>query len=433
VSAPTTAAIVAVGNELLFGETVDTNSAWLGRTLSSWGITVVQGRTVRDRVEEIQEALGGAIAAAELVVVTGGLGPTLDDLTKGAVAAYFGVGLRQDEGIRRAVAERFRAAGLEETPRLSEGQSEVLEGSVALANERGTAPGILFAHASGILVLVPGVPAEMRVIVSGPLRKHLEARGMLGVPVRHRLIHTTGIPETRLAEALEAPWSALPQELRDTVGLAYLPEELGVRVRLSVAHAAEADADAALDRVEGALAAALAPWRFEAESGDLADAVAEELLRAGASIATAESCTGGLVAKRLTDRPGSSRYVLGGIVAYDNAVKVGQLGVDESALAEHGAVSDTVARQMAVGARTALGADVAVSVTGVAGPGGGTPEKPVGTVWIGVATATSVDAELSHFAGDRGTVRRRSAQAALARVYRRLRSSSTGPELGPRG
>ncbi len=424
--APPRAAIVSVGNELLYGQTLDTNAAWLGRTLAEWGMEVVAGFTVRDRSPEIRAALQRAMASAEVVVVSGGLGPTADDVTKSAVAEELGVGLVVDPNVREAVEARFRARGYDGTPPLSEGQSEILAGSRALANERGTAPGILLEREGVTVVLVPGVPAEMRGIVSGPLREAWEARGLVGQAVRHRVLHTTGIPESRLAELVEPLWNALPGHVRDRVGLAFLPDELGVDLRLSVPGSSRERAEALFSEVELGLDPAIREWRFDSRSGDLAESVSDELLRAGLTLASAESCTGGLVAKRMTDRAGASDVFVGAVVAYDNEVKVAQLGVSRADLERDGAVSEAVALQMATGVRARLGADVGVSITGVAGPGGGSPEKPAGTVWIGVALEGASWASRNRFPGGRRSVRRRSAQAALAEVYRSLVDSRGG-------
>jgi nicotinamide-nucleotide amidase len=426
----TTAAIIAVGDELLFGETVDTNSAWLGRTFAGWGVRVVRGLTVPDRVEAIQDALRAAVRVADLVIVTGGLGPTDDDVTKAAAAQLVGASLVVDDEVRAAIRGRFRASGRETPPRLTESQAEILEGSVALANDVGTAPGILFELEGRPIVLVPGVPAEMRSIVSGPLRDALDRRGLLAERVHHRSIHTTGVPESRLAELMAGPWREVPPELREGVGLAYLPDELGVDLRLSVGGLDGDEAESRLDALEAAIGPVVAPWRFVAESGDLAEAVAVELRRLGLTLATAESCTGGLVAARITRHAGASDVFLGGIVSYANEVKVRQLGVSEEDLQSVGAVSEAVAVAMASGVTELLGSDTGIAITGVAGPGGGSEDKPVGTVWIAVAVEGKVEAVGDRFAGDRGTVRRQSTQAALALLYRRLVDMPAGPDRG---
>ena len=421
--------IVSVGNELLFGETVDTNAAWLGRVLTGWGLEVVEGFTVRDRVDEIQRAVRRALEAADAVIVTGGLGPTADDVTKQAVAELLGVPLMVDQEVQAAVQSHFRSAGFEAVPERSHGQSEVPQGATALSNERGTAPGLLLEWEGRTLVLLPGVPRELEGIVEGPLREAWDARLTRLHRARHRVIRTTGIEEPDLAALIEERWADVPSEARSAIDLAYLPDELGVDLRFTVRGRKSAEAEALLAAAAAAIDPLVEPWSYEADSGDLAETVAHGLRRRGVLLAAAESCTGGLFGARMTQCPGSSDVFLGGIVSYDNAVKVAQLGVRREDLEHEGAVSETVARQMAAGVTARLGAGAGVAITGIAGPGGGSEEKPVGTVWIAVSLDGVVDARRHRFAGDRGAVRRRSVQAALAHLHGRLRG--TLPRAGP--
>lgn len=416
------AAIVTVGNELLYGQTTDTNASWLGRRLAERDVPVVRRFTVGDVEAHIREALGRALEVADLVLISGGLGPTPDDLTKAAVAKHFDLGLVVDEGVRDGLEERFRAAGYEGIPSLSKGQAEVPEGARVLHNPDGTAPGLLIERQGKRVVLLPGVPRELEAITRGDLGALLDgwAGGSTGSRIHHRVVHTTGIFETRLAEKLEARLDEVPNAVKHGISLAYLPDLLGVDLRFTIRGGA---ARAASDRFDALLAAVedvLAPWTFEAPSGDLAEAVSAQLRLAGRTLATAESCTGGLVAKRMTDLAGASDVFVGGFVAYANEAKIAQLGVSAGDLEESGAVSEPVARQLAIGAAARLGADAGIGITGVAGPDGGSEEKPVGTVWIGFALDGKAEAVRHHFAGDRDAVRQRAAQAALAGLYRRL-------------
>lgn len=425
-----TVAIVSVGNELLYGETVDTNAAWLGKELTGWGLRVVRGYTVGDRAPEIREAVTDAMRVADAVVVSGGLGPTSDDVTKPAVAELAGLRLIVDRTVEEAVRTRFERFGFAEVPESSRGQAEVPEGATALRNDHGTAPGLVIEHEGRSLVLLPGVPRELRGIVAGPLRDAWRERMAATARAHHRVIHTTGIEEPALAERVEPLRAGLPPEIRDAVDVAYLPDELGVDVRLTTADRNAERARERLSAAEEGLAAAFSPWHFEAESGDLVEAVSRLLKDEGLRLAAAESCTGGLLAARMTDRAGSSEVFVGGIVAYDDEVKIAQLHVFPPDLGREGAVSDAVVRQMASGVASQLGADVGVAITGVAGPGGGSDEKPVGTVWIAASFRAEVTAVCRRFAGDRGEVRRRSAQAALALVHDRLLGR---PPAGPDG
>jgi nicotinamide-nucleotide amidase len=403
-AAAPTAALVAVGNELLYGQTVDTNAAWLGRSLAAMGIRVRRKFTVADVREEIQGAVRTAMDGADVVLVSGGLGPTRDDLTKEAVASLLGLGIQLDEALLVALAERFRSRGYDKLPAPNRTQAEVPDGATVLRNAHGTAPGLAMESSGTLVVLLPGVPRELRGIFEGDLSALLLLRfaGRLQ-PVHHRVIHTTGVAESRLAELVEP---LLPSDM-GPVGLAFLPDLRGVDLRLSAAGGDAEDAEAWLDRIEQALEPALGKWRFEAESGDVVESLQAELL-------------GGLVAKRITDRAGSSDVFVGGVVAYSNAVKVAELGVSPEDLAKHGAVSEPVARQMARGVKERFGASAGIGITGVAGPGGGSPEKPVGTVWLAIAVGDFVDARLVSLPGDRTAVRERAAQAALGWLYRRI-------------
>ena len=422
-------AIVSVGNELLFGETVDSNAAWLGRTLAEWGIPVVRRFTVGDTDRDIRDAVHAALEGVDLVVVSGGLGPTPDDLTKAAVAALFGLELVVDRDVRSGLEQRFKAAGYAGIPPLSRGQAEVPEGSTVLRNPEGTAPGLLLDVDGGHVVLLPGVPAELRAIVVGDLRSALAERlgpDVGGSSVHHRIVHTTGIAETSLAERLEARLAEVPHPTKRDIALAYLPDALGVDLRLSIRGGGRDEADQRFGALLDAVGDVLEPWRFEAEGGNLAEAVSEELRRSGRTLAVGESCTGGLVAKRMTDLAGASDVFVGGVVAYSNRAKIEQLGVSPGDLDREGAVSEVVARQLASGAADRFHADAGIGITGIAGPHGGTDRKPVGSVWIATCLDGSVEAALRRFPGGRASIRERSAQAALAQLHRRLVAGPSG-------
>jgi len=409
---------VAVGDELLLGTTVDTNGAWLGMELAELGVPVLARHTVGDRVEEIARGIREGLERADLVVVTGGLGPTHDDVTREAAAGLLEAPLRLDPELESRLRGRWRSRGLP-FPETNLRQAMVPSGAELLANPLGTAPGLLLSAGGGrIVILLPGIPREMRGIWNGAVVPLLRERwgGRLS-RLHYRVLHTTGIPESRLAELVEPLFG---MEVPRGVEVAFLPRITGVDLRLSAAEGREEGASRLLDRAEGALREVAGRWLFQAASGDLVDAVAQALKRAGASLVTAESCTGGLVAKRLTDRPGSSSWYCGGIVAYDNRVKVRELGVPEALIREHGAVSREVAEAMVRGAAERFQVEAAVSVTGVAGPGGGSPEKPVGTVWYAAQVGDTVRSRVETFPGDRVDVRERSAQAVLALLLRTL-------------
>jgi nicotinamide-nucleotide amidase len=411
------AALVTVGDELLLGRTVDTNGAWLGRALGTIGLPVVKRLTVGDDEADIRRAVADAMAVGDVVIVTGGLGPTPDDLTRDAVAGLLGVPLREDPEVLESIRARFRDRGVEELPHPNRRVAQVPEGARKLANPVGTAPGLAFEADGGLVVLLPGVPREMRGIFTAGLESLLQDRFRDRLePIWMRSVHTTGIPESLLSQQIAERLPDGPAPL----GLAFLPKVHGVALRLTGVGMSEEEAEDRFDEMERSLAPVLDPWSFEAEDGDLAAAVSQALRRSGSRLAVAESCTGGLIAKRLVDVPGASDVLVGAVVAYSDEVKRELLAVPPRVLEEQGAVSEAVARQMAVGVAKALGAEAGIGITGVAGPGGGTDEKPVGTVWYAAAAQGRVVAQVQRFAGDREGIRERSAQAALFLLLRLL-------------
>ncbi len=408
-----------MGDELLAGFTVDGNGAWLGRRAARMGLPVRARFVVGDRIPEIRRALGRALELADVVLVTGGLGPTPDDITREAVAEALGRPLRLDDGLLEDLKTRWAAWRSTPLPAGNERMARVPEGAHALPNRVGTAPGLVLDAGERIVALLPGVPAEMRALFDEGVAPLLRERlGDRLAPLIHRVFHTTGIAESSLAERVDA---GLPEHV-GPVSIAFLPRLTGVDVRLS-ARAAAGDAETVrwLDRVEALLEPILRPYRYPAEGGDIVECIAAEMTSSGRTLAVAESCTGGLVARRITELAGSSEYFLGGVVAYADEAKRAHLGVSREALARHGAVSEEVARAMVRGVVRAFGADAGLAVTGVVGPGGGSAEKPVGTVWFAVRLDGRTEVRRSAFPGERGAVRMRSAQAVLALLYRMLR------------
>jgi nicotinamide-nucleotide amidase len=354
---------------------------------------------------------------AEVVLVTGGLGPTTDDRTRGVVAHLLGAELLEDPGLLERLKDRFRARGFEALPQGSEAMAMVPTEATVLPNPVGTAPGLVMeAPNGGLCILVPGVPREMKGIFGHEVEPLLASRfrGRLGGVV-HKVIHTFGVPESVLQEELN---TLLPDDLGQ-VSLAYLPDSVGVRLRLSARPAPGAGPpEEELARVEALMDPVLSRYRYEADSGDLAEAVGVALRTRGETLAVAESCTAGLVSKRITDIPGSSDYFLGGVVAYENRVKVDVLGVREEAIHAKGVVSKEVAEAMASGVASTMGASVGVGITGIAGPGGGSEGKPVGTVCYAVVGSLGSEVRQERFLGDRQAIRERAAQAVLGLVLR---------------
>lgn len=409
--------LLTIGTELLLGFTIDTNSAELGRALAAAGITVVRRTSVTDDPAAIRDATAQALARTGAVLATGGLGPTADDITKKVIADLFGMPLEFRPEIWEALVARFQRYGRVPAEK-NRGQAEVPVGATVLPNRWGTAPGLWLEGAPGIAILLPGVPSEMRGLLRHEVLPRLTERAGQ-VVVRSRMLRTTGIPESTLAERL----GEIEPELAPLT-LAYLPGIEGVDLRLTAWNLPPEDADRLLACGLTLLADRAGGWVYGQDDADLAAVLLERARAAGIRVVTAESCTGGGVGSRLTAVPGSSDVVLGGIIAYDNRVKTGQLGVPQALLDRHGAVSEAVASAMALGAAERLGAELAVAVTGIAGPGGGSEEKPVGLVYIATAFRGQVRAHRHLFPGDRAEVRGRSAQTALFHLLRHLGGGS---------
>ncbi|HEY0779583.1 MAG TPA: competence/damage-inducible protein A [Gemmatirosa sp.] len=414
--------IITIGDELLLGFTIDTNGAHLARELAAVGVTVARRTSVGDGADEIAAAVREAIDRTGAVITTGGLGPTSDDLTKPSIAAIFGRGMVLDDEILAALEARWKARFARDLPASNRQQAMLPEGARVLVNRHGSAPGVWLEDERGRWVaMLPGVPREMRGMLGDELlpliteRAHAESGDAAPNVVRSRTLRTTSIAESAIADRL----GALARGA-EGCSLAYLPGREGTDLRLTVRGLGAAEADATLARAADLVRAPVADWVYGEDTTDLA-AVVLDLCRArGLTIATAESCTGGLLGARLTSIAGSSDVVRGGIIAYANEVKIAQLGVDPAAIAADGAVSERVAGQMAGGARAQLGADIGIALTGVAGPGGGSEEKPVGTVWIGIDVSGQARTVRNVFIGDREEIRFRAAQFAMDLVRRAL-------------
>jgi len=415
--------VVTIGDELLLGFTIDTNGAYLARELAPLGITVVRRTTVGDGAAEIAAGVGEALERTGAVITTGGLGPTSDDLTKPSIASLFGRAMHVDAAVVESLRTRWAALGRSgDIPASNLQQALIPDGATILANAHGTAPGIWLEDARGRWVaMLPGVPREMRGMWADALRPRIRAR-LTGAPtvVRSTTIRTTGIAESALSDRIRA----LDGLDFEGLGLAYLPGWEGVDLRLTARELSAVDADARLARVSAVLRAAAGDHVYGDDLDDLAGTVLAALRSTGRRIAVAESCTGGMLGARLTAIPGSSDVFLGGIIAYHNDVKVRAIGVRPATLHAHGAVSEDTAREMAGGVRAALGASVGVAINGIAGPAGGTADKPVGTVCIAADVEGTVRSVRSIMIGDRQEVRQRSAQAALNLVRRMLHETT---------
>ncbi len=408
----TRAEILAIGDELLSGETVDTNSSYLDGVLAGWGWTVVRHTTVADELDDIAAAFREAAARADLVVSTGGLGPTKDDLTLEGLSRALGCELVEHAETLERIGKLFAAMGREMTPN-NRRQAMVPAIGEVVVNESGTAPAFFAELSNAKIFLMPGVPREVRWLVENRL---LDRVGRGAREATRRTIKVIGVGESKLEDMIKEVVTA-----HLGVRFGYRTQGLENHVKLL---AEGPDREALLDAAEAELHRVLEDRIFGRDDETLEEVVGKTLRRARATVATAESCTGGWIAKMLTDISGSSEYVRGGVVSYSNDAKVRLLGVREEDLAEHGAVSEEVVRQMAAGVRSRLVADYGIGVTGVAGPTGGTEAKPVGTVWIAVASEAGVDTQLLKLpVRSRDWIREMSARAALGLLRRKILGS----------
>ncbi len=410
--------IVTIGDELLLGLTIDTNAAWLARELATHGVSIVRRATVGDDPATIADAVKQALERTGAVITTGGLGPTADDMTKPAIAAIFGKTLRLDEErweeLRRRWRERGRAG---EIPESNKQQVMIPDGARVLHNRHGSAPGIFLEdEQSRWVAMLPGVPREMRGLYEDELLAVIKERlGASEHVVRTRTLRTTAVAESQLPTLLGDAAGGF-----DGMSLAYLPGEEGVDLRLTIRDTTPGDADARLARGIDLLRERVGIFAYAEGRNDMADTVLNLCREQALTIAVAESCTGGMLGQRLTAIPGSSDVFLGGVIAYSNGAKVSAVGVSVDTIDAVGAVSEAVARELAAGVRERLGADIGVGITGIAGPGGGTLEKPVGLVWIAIDVRGSQKTHGGRMIGDRAEIRFRATQSALDMIRRAL-------------
>ncbi len=388
--------IITIGDEILIGQIVDTNSAWMGEQLNLVGIKVHQITSVSDNAEHIIKALDEAKSRVDVILITGGLGPTKDDITKHTLVKYFNTSLRFDEEVHQHVKALFARFGREVTG-VNLKQAEVPENCTVIHNANGTAPGMWFEQNEKVFVSMPGVPYEMKKMMGAEILPRLKKKYSLPTIV-HRTILTQGVGESFLSEII-AEWETSLEV--DKIKLAYLPSPGMVRLRLSTSGN---DETALLKAVEGKVEELnkLIPQHIYGYEKDTLEQIVGRLLKEKKqTLSLAESCSGGLIAHLVTSVPGSSAYFMGGVVSYSYESKTNMLGVTTETLEKFGAVSEEVVTQMAEGARKEFKTDWAVSASGIAGPDGGMEGKPVGTVWIAVAGPNGVKAKKFQFGGDR--------------------------------
>jgi nicotinamide-nucleotide amidase len=399
--------IITIGDEILIGQTVDTNSAWMGNELNLMGIRINRITSVSDNKGEIITSLDEALSRTEVVLMTGGLGPTSDDITKETLTGYFGGKLVMDNEVLENVTDRLRRRNLQMNEN-NRRQAMVPDNCKVLRNLTGTAPGMLFEKNGKIVVSMPGVPHEMKHIMKEHVLPLLAVRLPGGVIV-HKNIMTYGVAEAILAERLETFENELPGEIR----LAYLPAYGVIKLRLTAVGSDEKKIRESIKEQVAKLYEIIPDVIYGEDEVMLEEVVGKLLNDNNLTVSTAESCTGGKIASLITSVPGSSGWFRGSVVAYDNSIKTGVLGVSKETLRIYGAVSAETAGEMARGARRLMGTDYAVAVTGIAGPTGGTADKPVGTVWIAIDSARGLLTEKQIFADNRQINISRSSYGAL--------------------
>jgi nicotinamide-nucleotide amidase len=401
------AEIITIGDEILIGQIVDTNSAWIASELNSIGINVLQITSISDNPLHLEEALDNASKRAELVLMTGGLGPTKDDRTKNVLVSYFSSRLIIHEPTLNHIKSIFSQRGQEIT-KLNADQALVPECCTVISNTVGTAPGMWFEKDGILFISMPGVPFEMKKLMKDEILPRLVKLNK-GKAIIHHTIQTVGIPESFLAKRLEEWESSLPEHIH----LAYLPSPGIVRLRLSAfgtdQQILESEVQNQVNKLEKIIPDAI----FGYGEVTLAEVVGTLLLKKNSTVAVAESCTGGLISHEITSIPGSSKWYNGSVVAYSNEIKERVLHVEASVLTEHGAVSEPVVVQMANGVRKIMNTEYGIATSGIAGPDGGSPEKPVGTVWIAVSGPDGNKSAVFNFANNRERNIIRSSQTAL--------------------
>ena len=411
------AAILAVGSEMLTPSRIDTNSLFITEQLNLLGIDVVFKAVIGDDREELAAAVRAALARVDLLVCSGGLGPTDDDVTREVVAELLQRPLAEDERMTARIVARFASRGMK-MPEINRRQAMVPSGARVIENTSGTAPGLWLEADERVVLLLPGPPRELHAMMAALLDDALKARAP-GLSIVRRAVRITGRTESHTEEAvrpLYAEWARAETPVAATI-LAALGQ---IELHLSASASSRARAETAVDAASRQVAEILGLDVFSRDGRSLERVVGDLLVERGFRISIAESCTGGLITSRLTDVPGSSRYVDRAIVAYANEAKTVLLGVPPALIDEHGAVSEAVAIAMAEGIRASAAADVAVAATGIAGPGGGTPQKPVGAVAVAAVTIAATRSRLFQFIGDREQVKFQASQAALDMVRRML-------------
>ena len=409
------AELITIGDELLYGHVLDTNAAFIGEKLAEAGIELIFHTTVGDQADNLINAISQAMNRVDIVLTTGGLGPTHDDITKKIICKYFKRQLVFHEEILKELEKKYKAQGIKMPP-INQNQALLPQGAKFLDNSTGSALGIVIEERAKTFVSMPGVPSEMRLMVIEQLMPMLKKRAA-GQVICHRKLRTIGIIESAIFEKVKDI-----VEEKSIIEIAFLPSFRGVDIRLTAKAKDVAEAQTAIEALEARFAERIGKYIFGYDNDELPEIIGKLLVDRQATIAVAESCTGGLLGKLFTDNPGSSVYFLGGVIAYSNYIKTKILNVPAIVLERHGAVSAETAKYMAEGVRQLTGATIGISITGIAGPDGGTSEKPVGLTYVGLSTPDGVMVKDLHYGKDRERNRQRAAYSAMDVVRRYLKN-----------
>ncbi len=412
--------LINIGDELLIGQVINTNASWMAQQLVANGMEVVEILTISDQEEAIKESLGRCLKTSDAVILTGGLGPTKDDITKKTLCTFFNTTLVEDAATLENIACIFEKRGYPMTP-TNRQQALVPEISTVLTNKLGTAPGMWFEKEGCIVVSLPGVPFEMQYLMSNEVIPKLLQHFNTGYIIHKNLLFQ-GIGESILSDTIENWELALPKSIKP----AYLPKAGLVRLRLTARGEDKDQLEKDIQKSVTELYTRVGEYIVGEDAESLAEVIAQKIKQSGKTLAIAESCTGGAVASDITALAGASEYFKGGVVAYANEVKESVLGVRHNTLLQHGAVSEETATEMVIGIRELMSADYAIATTGIAGPGGGTPEKPVGTVWIAVASKNEIVTQKMTFGNDRIRTIERSVNQSFSNLLKLITKELCG-------
>lgn len=412
------ASIISIGDELLIGQVINTNASYIAEQLNKIGISIRNIITVGDNLADIISTFKKSFSETDLVFVTGGLGPTHDDITKKAVCDFFNTQLVVDDKVKENVKRILELRNLKWNSAADE-QTFVPEGCKIIQNNYGTAAGFLFERNNKYFIVTPGVPYEMKGMMNDYLIPFLQSLNT-GKQILHRTLKTTGITEASLAELIGDVNNLLGKTENLQSTLAFLPAPTGVRLRISITGTNATSIEAKLIEVENKIREKAGKYIYGIDEEELEEVIGKLLTEKGLTISVAESCTGGLIANRITNVPGSSKYFERGVVTYSNKSKIELLGVPQELIVRHGAVSEQVAKAMAELVRIISKTDIGISTTGIAGPSGGTADKPVGLVWIGYSDKNETFAQKFHFGDIRLNTKIRASQSSMEIVRNKI-------------